>query len=261
MNDPHVVALLYRVEHRPSMAYSDDAEPVDHEELAFRITLKDGTVRFEFKEHYATADSARERVRAYIENWEMDACLRGRPGDFRLRYREAKIIDRNPPPPTPGTVSGSGEAIVVQVTLGEAVGMAVKPFYPAPPSGLVLKADDPDVATMYHRLDGYYSGREKLPGMAYFCLDLFERHNSGRAAAAARYRISRGVLNEIGKLSTTRGGADARKAEGTATDLSPGESRFLEEGIKAIIRRAAEVAQNPSGSLPKITLADLPDRS
>ena len=262
MNDPHVVALLYRVEHHSSVAYSDDAKPIDHEEPTFRISLKDGTVRFEFKEHHAATTEALERARPYIENWEMDACLRGRPGDFQLEYVEAEIVDRNPSPPTPGIVCGRGQPIVAGVgTLGEASGMVVKPRYPAPPSGLALKADDPDVATMYHRLAGYYSGLEKLPGMAYFCLNLFERHDSGRAAAAARYHISRGVLNEIAKLSSTKGGADARKAAGTGTDLAPGEKRFLEEGIKAIIRRAAEVAQNPGGFFPKVTLADLPDRS
>ena len=43
--------------------------------------------------------------------------------------------------------------------------------------------------------------------------------------------------------------------------LSRKEERFLEAAVKAIIRRAAEVAQNPGAALPPITLADLPDRS
>ena len=54
MNDPHVDALVFRIEHGPALAYSDDAPPIDREEPGFRVTLKDGTVRFELKEHYAT---------------------------------------------------------------------------------------------------------------------------------------------------------------------------------------------------------------
>ena len=103
MNDPHVDALLFRIEHGPAVRYSDDAPPIKHEEPTFRVTLKDRTVRFELKEHYATKEEARERVGPYVRNWEMDAGLNGRPGNFRLEFQEAEVIDRSPPPPTPGT--------------------------------------------------------------------------------------------------------------------------------------------------------------
>ena len=57
------------------------------------------------------------------------------------------------------------------------------------------------------------------------------------------------------------GGGSARKAGGVGTDLSHKESRFLEETVKQMIRRAAELVQDPGGVFPPITLADLPDRS
>ena len=70
------------------------------------------------------------------------------------------------------------------------------------------------------------------------------------------------MLNEIGDLSSTKGGAGlARKAEAAGTEFSRQESRFLEEAVKQMIRRAAELAQEPEGVFPTITLADLPDRS
>lgn len=262
MNDPHVVAVVFQVEHRSSVSYSDDAPPITREETAFRVKLENGTARFDLKEHFATEEEALERVGPYARAWEMDACLRGRPGDFNLRFQRAEIVDRDPPPP--GTVKLRGQPITVS---GEVTTQArltvVSPAYPSPPSGLTLNADDPDVATMFQRLDGYYSGREPLPGMAYFCLTVLEHSASTRSkrkAAAAHYHINVAVLDKVANLSSTRGGAEAaRKADATGTTLSRKEEQFLEAAVKEIIRRAAEVAQDQSAAYPTITLADLPD--
>lgn len=265
VNDPHVVALVFDVEHGPSVRYRDDAPRVTHDETGFRLTLEYGTARFELKEHHATEEEALERVRPYVRNWEMDACLRGRPGDFRLHFRRAEIIDRDPPPPTPGTASLSPQPLVVGVTFGRPSLIGVKPAYPPPPSGLTLKADDPDVATMYQRLDGYYAGREPLPSMAYFCLTVLElpfKNGSGpRRRTGARYCIDKALLDEIGELSSTRGGAGSARKAAAGAELSRKEARFLEEAVKQLIRRAAEVAQRPGAAFPQITLASLPDRS
>ena len=53
MNDPHVDALIFRVEHGPSVAYSDDAPPITWDEAGFRVVLEGGTARFELKEQPA----------------------------------------------------------------------------------------------------------------------------------------------------------------------------------------------------------------
>ena len=113
-----------------------------------------------------------------------------------------------------------------------------------------------------------FAGREPLPGVAYFCFTrlkyLSSKHGCGgqRARAAAYHHISDASLKEIEKLSSTNGGAgSAHKADGVGTDLSRKEELFLEAAVKMIIRRAAEVAQNPGAAFPPITLADLPDRS
>ncbi len=261
MNDPHVDALLFRIEHGPGVRYSDDAPPIKHEEPAFRVTLKDRTVRFELKEHYATKGEALEKVGPYVRNWEMDAGLNGRPGNFRLEFQEAEVIDRSPPPPTPGTFNFAATFTSPTPTLRASLSV-VSPSYPPPPSGPTLDADDPDVATMYARLSGYYEGRELLPGMASFCLTVLEwRFTKNRRRNVAKvFRIEKAVLDKIGELTATKGGAaSARKAAGVGTELSSQESRFLEEAVKTLIRRAAEVAQDPSAALPTITLCDLPD--
>ena len=224
-------------------------------------------MRFELEEHHATEEGALEPVLPYVRSWELDACLRGRPGDFRLQFQQAEIIDRNPPPPEPGFVGISASGIAAVGTLGSVSLTVENPSYPSPPSGQTLNADDPDVATMYDRLSGYYAKREPLPSMAYFCLTVAlsrfpGSRNDRRAAASVHYQIDKAVLDEIGELSSTKGGTDsARKAEATAAALSRKEERFLEEATKHVIHRAAAVAQNPGATFPTITLADLPDRS
>ena len=97
VNDPHVVALLYRVDHGKSVSYQD-AEPLLLDEPAFRLEVKDGQARFELKEHYATQEDALKSVEDYIQNWEFDASLESGPGSFRLKFQKAEIVDRNPTP-------------------------------------------------------------------------------------------------------------------------------------------------------------------
>ncbi len=101
MNDPHVVALNYSIKHDSSVDYSE-ALPLDHEEEAFRIRIEDKLVRLELKEHYPTEEAARQAVDCYIRSWELNTALSGQPGQFELTFQGADIVDRNPPPPTPG---------------------------------------------------------------------------------------------------------------------------------------------------------------
>ncbi len=114
---------------------------------------------------------------------------------------------------------------------------------------------------MYDRYMGYLQGREPLASTAYFCLTILERSTKKkrcRELASEVYRIELEVLNKIGHLSSERGGQQARKASGKDNDLTYQNRRFLEEAIKAIIRRAAEKAHAPDGDLQKISLSDLP---
>ena len=58
LNDPHVEALIYRIEPHSTVSY-DDATPIVYELTEFRVKVNDGSVRFELKEHYATARNER----------------------------------------------------------------------------------------------------------------------------------------------------------------------------------------------------------
>lgn len=251
MNDPHVVALIYQIEHGSSVNYSG-AEPLDHEEAGFRIRVKNDRARFEFKEHYATKESARKAIEEYIRNWEFVANLQKGPNCFKLKFDSAEIIDRKPST-MPGTVD-------VSITVRAGVptvsirATADARSYPPPPSGVSLSRD---VKTMHSRYMDYLQGREHLATMAYFCLTVLVG-SMGRKVAAKRHQVEKSILDMIGCLSSKKGGRQARKAGGTVHDLTDRERRFLEEATKVMIYRAAEKAQNPDSDLPKITLSDLP---
>ena len=166
MNDPHVVALVYRIGHGKSVDYSE-AKPLVHDAPAFRLEVKDNQARFELKAHYATEEEARSAIKDYIDDWEFDACLEHGPDCLRLQFDRPEIVDRNPPPPIPGvkniafTIRGGVPTVSIAVS-------RVALSYPAPPSEVNFR--DPNVQTMHQRYMGYSQGNEPLAGMAYFCL-------------------------------------------------------------------------------------------
>ena len=260
MNDPHVVALIYSIEYDDSVNYSK-APILNHEEERFRVAISENQVRFEFKEteHYATVETALKAVEEIIRCWEFDASLRGRPGQFKLRFVQPVVIDRSPPPSEPGKLRLSGP-LWVNAPTGRVTLKVSNPIdYPAPPFGLNINLDDPDVRAMMHRFERYCLNREPLPGMAYFCLTVLGRNSGGRGQVAVKYSIGLSVLREIGRLTGKKGGGTtARKAVGIDDDLTSQEICFLEEVVKAMIRRVAEVAYDPDGHFPKIGLEDLP---
>ena len=250
MNDPHVVALIYRVDHGNSIDYSK-AAPLNHDEPGFRLTVEDNRARLDFKEHYATVEQARESLAEYIRLWEFRAQLEHGPNSFRLEFDKPEVIDRNP---TQGEVS-----ISAHFRAGKATGSAkltiVASDYPQPPAKMAL---NPDVETMHHRYMGYRQGREPLPALAYFCLTVLEQAAGERKKAADTYQIQRKVLDNIGKFTSTRSGPDARKYKRVATELSSQERNFLGSAVRAIIRRMAEKHFAPDGDLPILSLSDLP---
>ena len=255
MNDPHVVALVYRIEHSESIGYAK-AAPFCRDEQGFRLSIVDGKARFEIHDHFPSIEAADEALTEYRRAWEFDAQLRRGPDTFHLvlERENSVIIDRNP---TPGHVRLKG--IGVTVVLGSAKLLVEPSVYPEPPSDIALT---PDVETIYDRYMGYRRGREPLASMASFCLTVLEAatgERKGRRAAASKiYSIDSRVLSKIGELSANRGGAEARKVDGVATDFSSQERHFLERAVKVVIRRMAEREHSSGKSLSIISLADLP---
>ena len=252
MNDPHIVSLLYRVCHNESVDYSE-AKPLVLDQPSFRVEVKDRKARFELKQHYATEEEARKLVDPFVRNWEFDASLRQVPGFFRLEFDRVEIVDRKP---TKGIVDVS-----ISVRTGSptaSVKATVQPQTYPTPSG--IDSSHPDVQTLYQRYESFCQGKEPLTTFAYFCLTMVEHSvgpgNGLRRKAANVYGIEMSVLSKIARLSSTKGGSEARKALGTNTPLTQDECRFLKRSVVRLILRVAE-HRSGIGGLPKISIKDI----
>jgi hypothetical protein len=247
MNDPHVAALLYRIEHSPMYSY-EDTLPYEHDLPEFRIRIEGAQATVEPKEHFATAEEARAVVEPVLNAWELDAGLEINPGVLHFAYLRPEIVDRTsgvPYIPT-GVVAVTGFPVIICLPLRE---------YPAPPVGLVVS---PEADAMYDRFTRYKAGQVPLGPMADFCLTVLEKGGQ-RSAAAKKYGIDPLVLSTLGDLAAEKGGRiHSRKWKGWSSEYSQQERAWIEAAVKRLIRRAAEVAYDPKTNRPLITMGDLP---
>jgi hypothetical protein len=103
-------------------------------------------------------------------------------------------------------------------------------------------------------------GRRPLGGAAYFCLTVLRLAARGgnRDGVAKRFGIASSVFKKLGTLTDAKGGREARKAKGAKNEFTDAERTWLQEVMKTIFRRAAEVAYDPAANQYQITMADLP---
>ncbi len=78
MNDPHVKAIHYFVEHDDSVDYKDVA-PVVFEDDLFRVKAERVEVVFEPKKDYTTEEEARSAVEGLVRRWEFEMALHALP--------------------------------------------------------------------------------------------------------------------------------------------------------------------------------------
>ena len=253
MNDPHVVALIYKIVHGPDTHY-DNADPIEHETEDFSVKIKNEIVRFEMKKHCTSKEEVQKLLYEYIQAWEVSAGLDMELSAFSLEYMNVEMIDRNPVPGAPKLVHDRLELKDGLINIKRSYR---HDHYPSPAPEIKIT---PDVRSMYGRFQGYRSGNEPLASMVYFCLTVLEYSIEGRNRrdkVAIHYNIEIDVLREIGRLSSKKGGEDARKAEGQEVEFTYQDLCFLERAINKIIRRVGEKAKNPSQKFPLISLSDL----
>jgi hypothetical protein len=110
----------------------------------------------------------------------------------------------------------------------------------------------------------YLDGKEPLLPMANACLTLIEGSGKilggkgGRRAASLLYNIHELVLSNLGRIVSTCGDEkEARKLGSSATrkPLRGNEKQWVEDVIKALIRRKAEYDADPMSPLAQITMA------
>ena len=251
MNDPHVVALTYVLEHDNSVSY-EHAQTITIQQPEFLVTLEQGRARFELKNHYATVQEAQNVITPFIEHWQFRASVESGPRTFYLRFQSPEIIDRQP---TPGIVSLSAQAITANLTMTAA--LTVSRQYPNPPFGESMDINHPDVRTMLDRYLGYRDGIEPLPSMAYFCAEVFTKRISADIQdAATKHKISRSLIDRVNNLASNKGGDQARHAHAIADPLTDADKQILVLGIQAMIIRAARVLADPNQSMDEIHLGN-----
>lgn len=248
-------ALVYRICNSESVDYCK-ARPLSIDKPGFLVRVADGRVTFDMKQHYATGKDARTAVEPFIRNWEFDASLQRQPGCFRLEFERAEVIDRRP---TAGEIIVNPSPIRLHLEVSVAMGTVYPGNYPSPPPELNSIDSSPSVVQrMYLRYERYWQDKEPLTTMAYYNVTELERsavaNESGavaagkhkkdkkgaRVLAAEMYKIDKPVLDEIARLSSIKGGDEARKAGGANKPLSEGERRFLKRAAVRLIRRVAE---------------------
>ena len=248
----HIESLVYSLQPSEFVVY-DNPPPLKLSTNIFEGTLENNVLTCRMKVYFATEAEAKAAVDDTLRAWEISAALqRGYP-EFKFVFQKVVLVDRNLP-------EGKGTSQVVtedSVHIKGEVRFRIKPGqYPAPPQNFCVR---PDVEALWMRYEGYLRGRELLLAMASFCLTVIEGAYNGRTAAAKQMNIDEAVLKKIGNLTATRGDLlTARKinAQSTRQPLSGQEGAWLQEAVRAVIRRLGEARSlTPSKTL---AMKDLP---
>lgn len=252
MNDPHVESLEYDITSADWISYESPAPLAFKNELGtFRTS--DGCLTVEPALHFPDEDDAQAAIAPFLRAWEIHRDLRSDIEEIRFRFRRAKVVDRNPPPPgspkilraKAGSFAVAGSSATLRIT---------RRAYPGPPVEFEASTE---VQMAYSRWLRFRSGSEPLQAMAYFVFTLITP--DGPDEASKRLCVARRILSMVSQLSSTKGSADsARKfpRDGALNDLSGEEAAWLEAAIRMLIHRMGEVGK--SATLKQIGWADLP---
>lgn len=258
MNDPHVNALHYRVVVGKDVDY-DNAAPLSETTEDFEFSLDGKTAVFKMKEHYSTANEAKAVVEQYLRAWDILIGLEQDPGDFRLVFDNADIIDRSPDTNDRNALNLQAHVSGHVVVSGQLSLHVSRGKYPSFPKNF---SASPDTETMYLRYKAYRQNRETLTSMAYMILTILQVSVGGRKEAARQYNIEYAVLDILGKLTSSKGDpAETRKfpKDGIFEPLRPKENDWIVSVINALIRRAGEYAHDPRAKLKQLSMSDFPD--
>lgn len=253
MKNPRVETLFYEVKGGKTVTYDDPAE-LDFSNSIGRFTTLNGVLHIQPTAHFVRESSARSVVEPFLETWRVCANLESGCSDtIRFQFLKSQIIDLDPPLP------GESQTIYVEVgdyvtVFGDVSFHVTRRSYPASP--LFVGGLSPNAESAYLRWIAYKEGSEPLQAMAYFVLTILEGvGNNRRTRAAANYQIDKPILDEIGRLTSTRGSNLTARKAGASGDLLGGERDWLERAIPRTILRIAET--DAGMSTTRLTFADI----
>src|SRR5215470_7154728 len=97
MNDPHVEWLRYGIQLGPTLRVSDPS-PTTYEGDGFVARSENGELKASMTSHHPTVESAREQVEPFLRSWERHCDLLYGDSALRFRWKDAEVIERDPPP-------------------------------------------------------------------------------------------------------------------------------------------------------------------
>jgi hypothetical protein len=254
MNEPHVKSLTYKVVTAADVDY-DKASSIEIDTPDFSVVASPSEAIFYMKTHFSKENDAREVVEEFICAWDVVIGLDIAPGDLKLSFNHADIIDLSPDKDS----NVLNVHLVEQAQATDHIKLHVsRAELPKPIDGFVVS---PILETMYNRYRNHIEGRESLLSMAYLCLTIIEGSSGSRKNAAEEYNISKKVLDKLGGFVSERGGPEeARKMpkSGTYAPLSHKEKEWIIKAVKLIIKRVGECGGVPANELPQISLGSLP---
>src|ERR1700694_3358227 len=129
MGDPHVESVAYELK---TGWIFDNPPDLDSETIVFKAKLKNGILRVEPRDHFATEEGARRAAEPFLLAWEIDVGITCGQRAITFEFSQSHIIDRDPPRAgSPLTVTG---ALTMSMSLSGTVQITSK-MYPAPPAG------------------------------------------------------------------------------------------------------------------------------
>lgn len=269
MNDPHVVALHYRMCVRDSVTF-ESPPPLSHEAGPFTLHLKNGQVVVTMREHFDSEQAAREAVDPFLDTWVLHAALKAHRRDFWFEYEHAEVIDRAPPPEPPGVV-GAGTALMASFGL-HATGTVstTRRSYPAPPKSF---ARTPLVEALFHLYQSSVNERRFAAAAGYFALTAIKTRvrEPGWPGGVERSRLTASALGvehailqtlhdlttEKGDITTGRKVSDKAELDRSRPPHTGPQLNWICEAIRVLALRLGEWEADRSGLSP-LTMAHLP---
>ena len=167
MNDPHVVALIYRIHHGDHVDYKN-AGPRMIDYQHFSVEVGGQSARVSLKSHFSSREEARQAVEPVLRAWELHQALEYGPQTIEFIYERSEIVDRAP---TLGQHSLIAEPLHFKVEFGRPKLTLNFAAFPVPAQNL---ARDEVVDHMFERYCLYKQGGTLLAEAANFCLTHLE---------------------------------------------------------------------------------------
>jgi hypothetical protein len=254
-----VEELYYKLLTTSEISFHNPPDIIDECE-EFKLTLHNGDVTVVLKKDGYTEEQARIMVESKLRAWELDSFLQSGRKTIRFEFLNSKV---KMPPQDGNKVMLLANHSKHSMHSNNVSLHCIHEEYPSIPQMIYSS----EVKTMAERYESYSNGNEPLLSMAYFCFTFFissapkPKKGNKFKPAAEKYNVDEKVLIRLSRLTSAHGDMkEARKFNYASlkTPLTEAEKTWINEVIKALIRRKSEYDFNSDLNFQQINQKDLP---